>query len=147
MTVIPISRFPDGRSMVRARKRFADTRRQIEETRRLAGADPAFDAIDKFLTAELALCRSVEREPPVNERYAASGPEHAVWEVGHAILADIYIDTREAMLRTRPTTRAGAVVLIEAVEADWRDNWNGEPVPEDVLPLLETLKAALPTVT
>jgi hypothetical protein len=97
--------------------------------------DPIFEAIARFKAIEAVWNETGECEP------ASESPDHPAWLAKSNRECDEWNARREAMLRTVPTTREGALALIAAV------TWNDAAVGIDdheVPVLIETLAQAVP---
>jgi hypothetical protein len=101
----------------------------------LAPGDPAFAAIKRHEAARDELCRLMTTEPD-------GLSQHLAWKKIEGIESAAYQEAFDAIIETIPTTRAGAVALIE----HFADNEGEDPDANFAMTLLQTLAAAIPNL-
>jgi len=136
MTVVqfPTKADPIGRKSFARRPGDSVVRRvALAASAKLGPGDPAFAAIKRHEAARDELCRFMATEPDgLSQRLA--------WKKIEGIESAAYQEAFDAIIETIPTTRAGAVALIE----HFADNEGEYPDAHFAMTLLQTLAAAIP---
>jgi hypothetical protein len=102
--------------------------------------DPAFAAIDRLWAARKAHEVVCEQEPG-----DCHSPLWAEWNVGSDAACSAEWNAMEAMVQTRPTTKAGARALIAAHLKHQRDEVSGHSNTDEIDEmLLRSLAEAIP---
>jgi hypothetical protein len=73
--------------------------------------DPAFAVIERYRAASKVLDAASDEEDP---GYYYGSPLHAEWAARNKVAYDAFCDAEQKMVHTIPTTRAGAVGMINA---------------------------------
>jgi hypothetical protein len=94
--------------------------------------DPIFAAIERFRAANEALSAACQNEPDNRS------PEYRGWSSRQGTAAKAEQDALMEMIEVRPTTKAGAVALINVYLENYRDD------PAEADEVLELIGQAIP---